>query len=68
MTTADTTIDIAKLEAAEDKLKEALDELLNITERKDTLINLDLLAEQLNDALDCLQIGLGRPYVWLLNR
>jgi hypothetical protein len=77
MTTTDTITDIAKLEAAEDALDRAIYELDCIAEdlaispalqrwpgRKDLVA----VIADLNDALDCLQIGLGRPYVWLLAR
>jgi hypothetical protein len=33
-----------------------------------TVTQCEELIEELNDALDSLQLGLGRPYVWLLNR
>jgi hypothetical protein len=33
-----------------------------------TLAQCEELIDALNEALDCLQIGLGRPYVWLLKR
>jgi hypothetical protein len=83
MTTIGTITDTAKLEAAEDKLKQAVADLHRIvghladfaernadedSEGSDLPTWLDLLADDLNEVLDCLQIGLGRPYAWLLYR
>jgi hypothetical protein len=79
MTVADTITDTAKLEAAEDRLERAITELHRITavaelnagrddDRSSIVIDLELVIDELTDALDCLQLGLGRPYVWLLGR
>jgi hypothetical protein len=78
MTNTDTAPDVTKLEAAEGTLQQAVrllecvvDEDLPVTHTQKTRRlkdDLELVVEQLNDALDCLQIGLGRPYVWLLAR
>jgi hypothetical protein len=73
-----TATDTAKLEAAEETLEQAVrllecvvDEDLPVTHTQKTRRlkdNLELVVGQLNEALDCLQIGLGRPYIWLLAR
>jgi hypothetical protein len=71
MTTTDTPADIAKLEAAEDKLERAMNALYLIADEvrpKSVAAEIECLVDDLNDALDCLRIGLGRPYVWLLSR
>jgi hypothetical protein len=76
--TTTATADIVKLEAAEETLEQAVrllecvvDEDLPVTHTQKTRRlkdDLELVVGQLNDALDCLQLGLGRPYVWLLYR
>jgi hypothetical protein len=71
MTTTDTTTDTAQLEAAEDKLERAMNALYRIADEvrpKRVAAEIECLVDDLNDALDCLQLGLGRPYVWLLSR
>jgi hypothetical protein len=83
---------LAKLEAAEDALERALNDLhriaaspaLNADDDDDDDDDdqtwepprsarrcghqLESVIEDLDDALDSLQLGLGRPYVWLLTR
>jgi hypothetical protein len=79
MIDTDIHADIAKLEAAEDKLEQALAELDRCSvfqiapharPKRIAAIaaELEAVLDDLKEALDCLQLGLGRPYVWLLNR
>jgi hypothetical protein len=73
MTTIDTLADIAKIEETEDTLYTVLRDLEHAVDERtppDRKYDIDLqeIVEDLSDALDCLQIGLGRPYVWMLTR
>jgi hypothetical protein len=83
MTTTDAITDIAQIEAAEGALESALTQLhrtaaapeFNADDDDDDddaepsiALRLEWVIKELTDALDSLQLGLGRPYVWLLSR